>query len=422
LGLAGLVVLALILASYVSIRRSRNKVSAANAVLQSTNSELQHALRAKSDFLAMTSHEIRTPLNGIMGMTQVILANSGLDGKVREQMTLLSRSGKAMQTLVDDLLDTAKLETGEIKLTQAPVDIAAVVTEAVNLWREQANAKGLALNLRIDDMPRQVVTDGARVRQIILNLMSNAVKFTDAGEIAVRLTAGDGADRFVIAVTDSGIGIPADQQAKIFDEFHQVDSGTSRNHGGTGLGLAISSKLAKALGGDLSVESSEGAGSTFIISLPLVAVATTAKRSTPPQSLSDMRVGLVEANEMKRTIIQGLIQPRVAEVIGTGDHGGALMLLEQSNVDMMIIEAHSMAPEPEQQHLLTSFISAAKDQKTSTIVLLPKESHLSAETIANAGADRVLVKPIDGTSLIDALHSIQSEIAIYYKTVTIKAA
>lgn len=410
LGLAGVIVLGLTLAAYVSIRRSRNDVRAANKVLSSTNQELNHALRAKSDFLAMTSHEIRTPLNGIMGMAQVILAGNGLDARVREQMTLLNRSSQAMKALVDDLLDTAKLESGQIKLDPAPVDIAGLAQEAVALWQSQADAKGLRLALNVNLPVHRLVTDGARVRQIILNLISNAVKFTDQGGITVTMVKDAASATLVLTVTDSGVGIPADQLDKVFEDFHQVDSGTSRTYGGTGLGLAITRKLAEALGGTVNVTSSVGAGSTFVVRLPFVTDEQPVGGRAAPMHLSERRIGLVEANEMKRTIIGGLIQPRVAGVIPAATGDAARALINPPQVDMLIIEAHSIAPDEGQLNELAALLADARAADIATLILLPRDSHIDADALRALGAGQVVIKPVDGNGLVIALQSLHDDV------------
>lgn len=262
---------AILFTSFLSLRRSRNQVREANDQLSETNTSLEKALKVKNEFLATTSHEIRTPLNGILGMTQVILADLSTDAKTRDRVGVVHSAGQTMKALVDDILDLAKIETGALVVQRGPMDIVRLLEDAVRFWRGAAEAKGLALEAAID-LPRQIVCDENRLRQIIFNVMSNAVKFTGRGTICLRAHSKD--DSFVIEIEDTGIGIALDQQELIFEKFHQVDGGTSRQYAGTGLGLAISRNLTDALDGDISVRSALGEGATFMIRLPLEVVAT----------------------------------------------------------------------------------------------------------------------------------------------------
>ncbi len=244
-----------------SIRRSRNDVLRANEQLAQSNVELEDALHAKSQFLATTSHEIRTPLNGILGMTQVILADRGVGGVVRDRIALVDAAGRAMRTLVDDILDFAKMDSGAVRLDAAPVDLRTMMPDLVSLWRVQAQDKGIALTLSLTGVEAPLQTDAARLRQVVSNLLSNAVKFTAAGEVSVDVHAETGSDgpMVVIAVTDTGIGIPPAAFETIFEPFRQLDTSTTRQFGGTGLGLAISRHLARVLGGDITVAASAAA-------------------------------------------------------------------------------------------------------------------------------------------------------------------
>lgn len=253
------------------IRRSRNQTRAANRELATTNTALDKALRAKSEFLATTSHEIRTPLNGILGMTQVLLGRRGLDEAVRDQVGLIDSAGNTMKAIVDDILDMSQIEQGQVQVERVPVALPALMRDVAGLWRAAAEQKGLAFEVDLSDAPALIEEDDRKLRQIGFNLLSNAVKFTRCGAVRLRVgTEGTGADeQLLIAVEDTGIGIPAEQQDIIFEPFKQADGSTSREFGGTGLGLAISAKLAQALGGAITLKSQPGRGSTFTLRLPL---------------------------------------------------------------------------------------------------------------------------------------------------------
>jgi signal transduction histidine kinase len=237
--------------------------------LREGNLQLERANRLKSEFLASVSHELRTPMNAIIGYTKLML--DGLDGELNEQQIAdLQRVAQAADNLlglINGLLDLAKIEAGKMELNSEEVDIHVVIEEVIELIRPQADAKGLALEM---DVPRSLPAafcDRARVRQILVNLAANAVKFTEHGGVTVAATAGDG--WITLAVTDTGVGITPEAQVYIFDEFRQADSSTTRRYGGTGLGLAISKRLVGLHGGRIWVESTMGAGSTFRFTLPV---------------------------------------------------------------------------------------------------------------------------------------------------------
>ena len=220
------------LVSFLYMRRSRNTIRAANARLGVANTALEGALKAKTEFLATTSHEIRTPLNGILGMTQVILADRDLAATVRERLKLVHGAGETMKALVDDLLDVAKVETGAMSLSPAPFDFRQALRDTTAFWSGQAEAKGLRLTLDATQAPARILADESRLRQVLYNLLSNALKFTDAGEVAVTVRQDD--QELVIEVRDTGIGVPEHEHLRIFEAFTQVEGGTTRKYGGTG--------------------------------------------------------------------------------------------------------------------------------------------------------------------------------------------
>ena len=236
--------------------------------LRDNNFQLERANRLKSEFLANVSHELRTPMNAIIGYTKLML--DGLDGDLTDQQVAdLGRVAQAADNLlglINGLLDLAKIEAGKMELNSEEVDVQTVVEEVIELVRPQAEAKGLGLEM---DVPRHLpaaFADRARVRQVLVNLAANAVKFTERGSVTVAAASADG--WITLAVSDTGVGISQDALAYIFDEFRQADSSTTRRYGGTGLGLAISKRLVGLHGGRIWVDSAVGAGSTFRFTLP----------------------------------------------------------------------------------------------------------------------------------------------------------
>jgi signal transduction histidine kinase len=237
--------------------------------LKDNNLQLERANRLKSEFLASVSHELRTPMNAIIGYTKLML--DGLDGDLTEQQTAdLERVVQAADNLlglINGLLDLAKIEAGKMELNIEEVDIPLVIDDVIELIRASADAKSLSLRADVASTLPTAWADRARIRQVLVNLMANAVKFTEHGGVTIRATIVDG--WITVAVVDTGVGIPPEAQTYIFDEFRQVDASTTRRYGGTGLGLAISKRLIALHGGRIWVESTVGAGSTFLFTLPV---------------------------------------------------------------------------------------------------------------------------------------------------------
>ena len=382
-----------------SLRRNRNAIVTTNKRLAETNAELGSALMAKSEFLATTSHEIRTPLNGILGMTQVMLADRAIGGMMRERISLVDSAGRAMRTLVDDILDFAKIDSGEIRLDVRPVDLAAVVPELVALWRVQAADKGIDLQVRVAGVDRLLLTDVSRVRQILFNLLSNALKFTGHGAVAIDVQ-GDPAGRdetVTIAVRDTGIGIPQSAFETIFEPFRQLDAGTTRQFGGTGLGLAISRQLARKIGGDITVASIIGGGSTFTLCLPFPRAVADIARTGPPRGAADTaRVLVASANPIRRSLLRTALA-REFGFVATSDlddpgaaagRGGAIVIdVDDAATDV----AAALA-----------FMAAAVDGErttTAVIVLVPARLAAEAPALQRAGAAVVREKPLRADDL-----------------------
>jgi signal transduction histidine kinase/CheY-like chemotaxis protein len=403
MGGAALAIVALLSFGLITLRRSRNQIRATNVVLGDTNLALEKALRAKTEFLATTSHEIRTPLNGILGMTQVMLADSKLGAEMRDRIGIVHGAGVTMRSLVDDILDVAKMETGNLTVEAAPLDLCATLREVTRLWEEQARGKGLTFRLELTHAPGWIVSDSARLRQIVFNLLSNAIKFTERGAVTLRAVAEGEADarRLRLVVTDSGIGIPADKFEEVFESFRQVDAGTTRQFGGTGLGLTICRNLARALGGEISVESVEGEGTSFTVDLPLVAAEAPAEAATAGSRTGGTML-ILDRNPIARSMLRTLLEPRVALLRFAGTAEEALAMMEEGGVtNLLVDEATLKAGNDRPMETLATLVAGASAASCAVLWMRPDDEVRSQ--LQGTGVGQIIEKPVSGASLVAAI-------------------
>jgi signal transduction histidine kinase/Tfp pilus assembly protein PilF len=407
IGAAVAVIMALLGVGVITLRRSRNQVRAANADLAQSNVALEKALRAKTEFLATTSHEIRTPLNGILGMTQVMLADPTLPAGARDRIGVVHGAGVTMRALVDDILDVAKIETGNLTVELAPMDLRATLKDVTRMWEEQARSKGLRFTLDLAEAPGWIVSDAGRLRQVVFNLLSNAIKFTAEGGVTVRASASEAQAneeatlrRLRIAITDTGIGIPEDKRELIFESFKQVDASTTRRFGGTGLGLTICRNLARALGGDVQVDSKPHFGSTFTIDLPLVTAATPEQSAPLERSV----LLLVERNPIARSMLRSLLEQRGVRVVFATTFAEAEAAFAENRFEQLLVdEGAARADAGEPFVALAELMAAARGAGTRVALLWSQTEVPQRAQIEALDADLLLEKPIAGALLVERL-------------------
>ena len=402
---AATIVSTLLTIGFVSIRRSRNQVRAANETLSATNAALEKALAAKTEFLATTSHEIRTPLNGILGMTQVILADRTIAPSLRGRVELVHGAGETMRALVDDILDLAKMETGEFRIFPAEMNLRRLLTDAAQVWAGQAETKGIAIELDLTGGPDGILADEVRLRQVVFNLMSNAIKFTDRGKVRLFAAAepDEAGERLLIRVEDTGIGVPADRLDDIFESFQQVDGGTTRRHGGTGLGLAICRNLARAMGGEMRVQSTLGAGSCFTIELPLIRTvvpAAATRTRAKAAGLADAAMLLVEPNPLAQGMLRALLGSQIASLQFVADETTALAAIAAGGIDHVVADGTALGLQIDAAGRIAGAAGAAGARAT---ILWPAPDAATGAALAERGVTHLVAKPISAPDLLAAL-------------------
>jgi PAS domain S-box-containing protein len=390
---------------FIAVSRDVTRAKQAEDDLRAAREAAEAATQAKSEFLANMSHEIRTPLTAIMGFSGLLKEVSVLPERARRHVDRISTAGQSLLAVVNDILDFSKLEAGQVDLDPQPFDPAEFIQETTQLLADQAANKGLDWRIEIEgELPAHVIADSGRLRQVLLNLLGNAIKFTAEGSVTVR-TRYDADAGLKVSVTDTGPGVPAERRDRLFQRFSQVDGSVSRIHGGTGLGLAICKSLVELMGGQIGLVSEEGRGSTFwfTIAAPVTDAAIQAKGGEelcePDGEARGARILIVDDLAVNRELVRAMLAPFGHDFEDAANGAEAVQAALRSGFDLILMDLQM--PGMDGFEAARTIRAAAPLNKSTPIIAL-SANVLPAHIVASqaAGMDDHLGKPIALTALV----------------------
>jgi signal transduction histidine kinase/CheY-like chemotaxis protein len=396
----------------VLLSRRSAELETANEALEEALVQAEQAARAKGAFLANMSHEIRTPMNGVVGMTDLLL-ESGLGGEQREYAETVRKSADALLSILNDILDFSKIEAGRVTLEPIPFDLRVSLEEVTDLLAPRVQDKDVELIVRYEpDIPRRFVGDAGRIRQVITNLVGNALKFTEKGHVLIHVDCmeqGNDLARMRIAVEDTGIGIPRSKLDEVFEKFTQADASATRRFGGTGLGLSISRQLVEMMGGEIGVDSEEGIGSTFWFTLPLPVSEQLEPEPLPSADLEGVRVLIVDDNEVNRRLLHERLAgwgTRVDDTESAAEALDAIRLAEQAGDPYSIAVIDYQMPGTDGEALGREIKADPSLSSTVLIMLTSVGRQGDAQRLKEIGFAGYLLKPVRYSQMFGMLAAV----------------
>ena len=408
---------AVLLVAYLAVlwrgqQRALEAIEAERRLARTMQRDAEAASQAKTDFLATMSHELRTPMNAVLGAAD-LLGRTALTDEQAEHVAMLSDGGVVLMQVLNDVLDLAKIEAGKLSIDPTSIDLHDFVKRCAAMWRPRAQDKGLDfLVIVAPDAPQYAVLDATRAGQVVFNLVSNALKFTDEGAVTLRVALASsvtGEPELVLSVCDSGIGLSVEAMGRLFNAFEQADSSISRRFGGTGLGLSISQKLAQMMGGAITVQSAEGEGSTFTLRVPYVAGRAPETPIAEPSAAdaaapSSMRILLAEDNPSNQRIIDLFLRPIGADLTIVPNGQEAVAAAASSAFDLILMDMQMPVMDGLEA---TRRIRAGDGPNASAPIIAISANVLDAQRRAcsDAGMTGHIAKPIDARILLSTVIS-----------------